>query len=77
MSDEAFEATTSYERSARMNKDILLEQAVVIYKLAMEEYGKNDHRYRLLMGVANLLYMLENGKYRVIVVEPFENMGQY
>lgn len=77
MSDEVFEATTVYARAARINRDLLLEQAGFIYDLAMEEYSKNKDKYRLLMGVANMLYMIDDGKYQVTIVENFDNMGVY
>ena len=66
------------ERPACMDKDVLYRQAVMTYELAMLSFKDGNHEnYRLLMGVAYMLFHLECGKFKITVSEGYDNCGIY
>lgn len=66
------------KREAIFEETVLLEQAYLVYDLAMKAYGNNDMpTYDKLMGVANLLYMIESGTFVVHVHGDYDNLGVY
>jgi hypothetical protein len=65
-------------RPANFHQETLREQAHLVYCLAMDYHSMGEvEKYDQLMGVANLLYMIDCGKYEVTVVEDFDNLGVY
>jgi len=72
------ESKPELKREAVFEETILLEQAQLVYNLALDAYAKgNMPAYDKLMGVANLLYMIECGTYVVHVTTDFDNLGVY
>jgi hypothetical protein len=74
------ETVTVTSRPAVFEADVLSEQAYTIYRLAMEagmETDEQQHKYRVLMGVANLLYDIQSGRCVVIVRDNYDNLGIY
>lgn len=72
------ESKPELKREAFFEETVLLEQAQLVYSLAMDAYAKNNMpAYDKLMGVANLLYMIECGTYVVHVNTDYDNLGVY
>jgi hypothetical protein len=72
------ESKPELKREAVFENTILLEQANLVYSLAMKTYADGDmSAYDKLMGVANILYMMECGTYVVHVHTDFDNLGVY
>jgi hypothetical protein len=64
------------ERPVIFNKDLLREQCEFLYSLSLDA-KENQERYRLLMGVTNLLYMIECDYYKVTESDAYGNTGIY
>jgi hypothetical protein len=70
--------TTTMERPACINEKVLNIQAHTVYELAIKAYDDgNIDNYRLLMGVSNMLYQISGGKFKLTVVEGYDNCGEY
>lgn len=66
------------ERPACINEKVLNTQAHMVYELAIKAFDDgNTDNYRLLMGVANMLYQISGGKFKLTVVEGYDNCGVY
>ena len=67
-----------FKQPVVFDKELLASQAATIYNLAMQEMSSgNNDGYRVLMGVANMLYMIENETYEVIEIKHYGNTGIY
>jgi hypothetical protein len=74
------ETTTVTSRPAVFEESILTEQAYTVYRLAMEcdlDTDEGTHKYRVLMGVANLMYDIQSGRCVVLVRDNYDNLGIY
>lgn len=74
------ETTTVMTRPAVFDRAVLINQAHLIYDLAMNAGHSTDEeydKYRTLMGVANLLYDIHAGRCTVTVVNNYDNLGIY
>lgn len=67
-----------YVRPILLNQEILDNQAAYLYNMAMRLWddGKKDE-YHLVMGVANMLFMLKDGTYTIQEIRNFANTGVY
>jgi len=67
-----------YVNEIQIQGDVLDKQAEYLYKTAMNlwDEGKKDE-YRLVMGVANMLFMFKEGTYTIREIRNFANTGVY
>jgi hypothetical protein len=66
------------KRAAFLEKDMLAEQASLVYALAMKGYAEGDtSTYDLLQGVAHMLFMLKCGDYEISVTTNYDNLKVY
>ncbi len=66
------------ERPVIFNKDLLREQCEVLYAMSLDAHDAQDQeQYRLLMGVTNLLHMIECDYYKVTESDAYGNTGIY
>lgn len=69
---------SDFDRPANLDKDTLNLQAGLIYNIAMSAERKNDEtEYRLLMGVAYILFMLSAEAMSLHVKDTHDNLRIY
>lgn len=69
---------SDFDRPANLDSDTLYQQAGLVYNLAMSADRKNDEtEYRLLMGVAHMLFMLSAKAMSLSVKDTHDNLRIY
>lgn len=77
MSDANTDNLYTTEVEAMFNKDVLHLQANMVYNLAMNTHKSDYNNYRLLMGVANMLFMMSSGEIKCTRIQEYANTGIY